>query len=218
MDKKLIIDSINSQLSKINISAQICNETDITLTCIFYDTKWRTGNKKIDYQAAAFADEAQMTLFFWESAKIADSGYSTATDSEITYQSGTSLYHQVKGIKTAADGTASEYLVDLGSIKKIFRETAKHSGWKFRAVMNKENALPPLKADFTVQQQKRQQAPQEMPRQAPQESPRQAPQEMPRQVPQQKPQIPGIKKFCKYCGSRIEPDFIFCSKCGSRLK
>lgn len=256
MYKKKIVDSISAQLSKLNITAQTGDDTDISLSCIFYDTKWRTGNKKIDFEAAAYADEALEVLFYWEST------------------GGTDLYRRVRGTGYDIEGKSFEYLVELESITNIFKETAERFGWKYRYVMNKEKAMHPSMQEFIpiIKQEMKQELQQEIKQESQQQQEfkhpikeeierefnlqtkeeieqeikqrieKQIEQEIKQQTkkeiekeddqgchpaqplhklkqkPLYQPSRERVKKFCKYCGNKIEPDFIFCSRCGAQLK
>ncbi len=104
-----------------------------------------SGNKKIEYRALALVNEAEKTLYFWEFTRESGAGLSFGGDFETSFQSGTALFRKVKSAGYDAAGKAYEYSFDLGAIPKIFRETAKAAGLKFKVVLRREKASYPSK-------------------------------------------------------------------------
>lgn len=143
MEKQRMIDKIATRLSAIGVFFQYSAGADITVQAEFLDAAWGSGNKKIEYQASAFLNEAERTLYFWEFTKETGSGFSFGSDSESSFQSGTTLFRKVKSVGYGPDGKAYEYSLNIGAITKTFKETAKQEGWKFKVVLKREKASYP---------------------------------------------------------------------------
>lgn len=77
----------------------------------------------------------------WEMSKEVSSGFSFGSNSESSFQSGSTLARKIKGTGYGLDGKAYEYNIDLGEISKIVKDTAKQSGWKFKTALKKEKAM-----------------------------------------------------------------------------
>ncbi len=143
MSKQMLITDILAKFGQLGISATQGQGTDILLSCEFLDAAWGTGKKKINYDAAAFFDEASQTVFMWELTKEVGSGISFGGNSETSMQSGMTLFRKVKSIQYGPDGKAYEYSLDLGAIPKTVKEVAKQYGWKFKTVLKREKASYP---------------------------------------------------------------------------
>jgi hypothetical protein len=153
-----MISEVLSKFDSLGIPHQEGLDTDISIDCEFLDASWKTGNKKIKYDASVFFDENLQTVFMWEMTKEIGSGISFGTSSESTFQSGTTLYRKVKSVQYGPDGKAYEYSLDLGSIPKSVKETAKANGWSFKIVLKRDKAL---NSDAFSQSQKSAQIPSE---------------------------------------------------------
>jgi hypothetical protein len=143
MEKLTIVNTILSRLSEMGVISQNGAGADITIKTEFLDAAWGSGNKKIEYNASAFFDESERTLYFWEFTKESGSGFSFGGESETSFQSGTTLFRKVKSVGFGIDGKAYEYSLDIGAITKTFKDTAKQHGWKFKVVLNREKASYP---------------------------------------------------------------------------
>lgn len=140
MEKSDIIKSIIGKLEAIGIYPTIGQETDIEISKEFLDAKFSTGEKKITYTGLALLDDSKKVLYYYEKTKEESKGFSFGSDYENSFQSGTTLFRKVKSVGYAPDGKAYEYEIDIGQITKIFKETAKESGWKFKTVINFKKA------------------------------------------------------------------------------
>lgn len=147
-----MVNSIVAQLNEIGIPCTVGQGTDITVDTELLDAQWSTGQKRIEYHAAAFLNEAESIMYFWEFTKETSSGFSFGGDSESSFQSGMTLFRKVKSIQYGPDGKAYEYSLDLGAITKAFKGTAKQAGWKFNVVLNKNKALYPTGYQQSVNQ------------------------------------------------------------------
>lgn len=143
MEKQAVLSQIMERLNSIGVFPEKQTEADIVVDCEFLDAAWSTGEKKIEYHARATIDEAEGILYFWEFTKDIGSGFSFGTDSQTTFQSGTTLFRKVKSVHYSADGKAYEYNLDIGAITKSFKEVAKANGLKFKVVLKKEKASYP---------------------------------------------------------------------------
>ncbi len=141
MEKQEIINALKSKLSEISVFTQLSTETDIMIRTELLNAAWGSGKKKIEYQALAFLNETKRTLYFWEYTKEISSGFSFGSNSQTSSQSGATTFRKVKILCYDPDGQAYEYCFDLGAITKIFKQTAKKQGWKFKVVLNKKKAL-----------------------------------------------------------------------------
>ncbi|NCB41495.1 MAG: hypothetical protein EOM59_02635 [Clostridia bacterium] len=140
MEKQTVLLQIIQRLNDIGVFPEKQPEADIIIDCEFLDASWGAGKKKIEYNARATIDEAEGVLYFWEFTKDIGSGFSFGSDSEKSFQSGTTLMRKVKSVHYSADGKAYEYNLDLGAITKSFKEVAKANGLKFKVVLKKEKA------------------------------------------------------------------------------
>lgn len=156
MSRQSMISEVLSKFDKLGIPHQESLGTDITIDCELLAASWKTGNKKIKYDASVFFDENLQTVFMWELTKEVGSGISFGTSSESTFQSGAILYRKVKSVQYGPDGKVYEYSLDLGSIPKSVKETAKENGWNFKIVLKRDKALNP---DAFSQSQKSSQIP-----------------------------------------------------------
>lgn len=143
MEKQRMTDDLEFKLGAMGIPYRKEAGTDFDIRTEFLDATWGAGHKKIEYQAAAFLYEAERTLYFWEFVKETGSGFSFAGESETSFQSGTTLFRKIKSVGYGPDGKAYEYHLDLGSITKAFKETARQYGWKFKVVLKRERASYP---------------------------------------------------------------------------
>lgn len=189
MSKEGLKAKIAEKLKAIGITPAVNAGSDLSVDWEFLDAKWSTGEKKIEYHNAAFLDEADRTLYYWESSKEIGSGFSFGGNSETSFQSGMTLMRKVKSIQYGPDGKAYEYDLDLGQITRIFKETAKEHDWKFKVVLKKDKALFP--AGYAP-----------VPAAAPAASSTDA---------------TGRNRFCGNCGAQLQPDSKFCASCGAAV-
>lgn len=143
MDKQVLIGAITRQLDSIGVLYKIGSGTDIAVNSELLDAKWGSGQKKIDYQASAYLNEAAKTVLFWEMTKETSSGISFGMNRESSFQSGTTLMRKVKSVGYGPDGKAYEYDFNLGAIPKAFKDAAKANGWKFKVVLKRDKAQYP---------------------------------------------------------------------------
>lgn len=141
--KQLILSELTGKLSAMGIPSQQGNGTDIAIATEFLDAGWSTGNKKISYEASVFANEQDKTIYMFEKTVEVGQGLSFGGGSSTSFQSGTTLFRKVKSIQYGPDGKAYEYSLDLGSIPKAVKETAKQYQWKFKTVLNRSKAMYP---------------------------------------------------------------------------
>jgi len=190
--KQQILNEISAKFSQLNIPLKTGTDTDFYIENEFFDAAWGTGSKKINYQTYIFANEQDSTIYMYELTEEKGNGISFGGDSETSFQSGTTLFRKVKGIRYSPDGQSYEYSLDLGAIPKAVKETAKQYGWKFKTVISKakacypkgyinRNQVPPAQNNPTVVT-----------------------------APHEK-----NNKYCSKCGSVIEPNASFCSNCGA---
>ena len=191
--KQQILNEISAKLSQLNIPLKTGTDTDFYIENEFFDTAWGTGSKKINYQSYILANEQDSTIYMYELTEEKGNGISFGGDSETSFQSGTTLFRKVKGIRYSPDGQSYEYSLDLGAIPKAVKETAKQYGWKFKTVISKAKACYPkgyIKSNQVLPAQNNP---------APVVT-----------APQEK-----TNKYCSKCGSVIEPNASFCSNCGA---
>lgn len=143
MGKEIILATISERLKEIGVSYLRGNATDLTIAGEFLDAGWRTGSKKITYEAAILADEAAETVLMWQLTKEEGHGLSFGGESESFSQQGKTLFRKVRNVQYGPDGKAYEFNLDLGVFPKIVKEAAKQSGWKFKTVLSRKKALYP---------------------------------------------------------------------------
>lgn len=141
--KQNMISIVVNRLNEFGIASKLGEGTDIAISCEFLDVGWSTGNKKITYEASAYFDEANRTVFLWEFTKEIGSGLSFGGDTGSSFQTGKTLFRKVKSVQYGPEGKVFEYTLDLGAIPKAFKEVAKANGWKFKTVLRREKALYP---------------------------------------------------------------------------
>lgn len=191
--KQQILNEISAKLSQLNIPLKTGTDTDFYIENEFFDAAWGTGSKKISYQSYIYANEQDSTIYMYELTEEKGNGISFGGDSETSFQSGTTLFRKVKGIRYSPDGQSYEYDLDLGAIPKAVKETAKQYGWKFKTVISKTKASYPKGYINSNQVSPVQNNP------APAVT-----------APQGK-----SNKYCSKCGSIIEANASFCSNCGA---
>ena len=96
MSKEGLKAEIAEKLKAIGITPAVNAGSDLSVDWEFLDAKWSTGEKKIEYHNAAYLDEADRTLYYWESSKEIGSGFSFGGNSETSFQSGMTLMRKVK--------------------------------------------------------------------------------------------------------------------------
>ena len=149
MEKLAMLENLEFRLGSLGIPYQRGTGADFTIRTEFLDASWGAGHKKIEYEAAAFLNESERILYFWELTKETGSGLSFSGETESSFQTGTTLFRKIKGVGYGPDGKAYEYSLDLGAITKAFKEAAQQYGWKFKVVLKKEKATyPPGYAPF----------------------------------------------------------------------
>lgn len=211
--KQHIVEEIISLLSDCGINPQNNSETDIFISNEFVDTAWSSGSKKISYSASIFIDEQSNTVYMYEKTTESGHGFSFGADSDSTFQSGTTLFRKVKSVRYGPDGKAYEYSLDLGSIPKAVKETAKKYGYKFKTVLSKSKAqyppgyVPPMSSPaFTTPLQPYVSA-----------APADAHTNIQHSVSSaQAPAGTGQAQsaFCSNCGKPIRQEARFCKECG----
>lgn len=195
MEKEDLMEQVIQKFTQLGIAYQTGNGTDITISQVFLDAKWGLGKKKISYEASIYADESSRTFIMWEMTKETRSGFSFGFSSESSFQSGKTLFRKVKSIQYGLDGKAYEYDLDLGAIPTAVKETAVNSGWKFKTVLKREQAIWP--PDFSV---------------APANSQVSAP--TAKENPRQTSDEGGI--FCTNFGKAMRKEALFCTRCGTK--
>lgn len=143
MGKQEMVQDVLTRLKELGISYETGCGADIAINCVFLDAGWSTGKKKIVYEASAYFDETEKTVFLWEYTKETGSGFSFGEYCETSFQTGKTLFRKVKSIQYGADGKAYEYTLNLGAIPEAFKVTAKAYGWKFKTVLKREKASYP---------------------------------------------------------------------------
>ncbi len=196
--KQQINGEIVEKLMALNLPVIVGNGADISIDTEFLDAGWSTGSKKISYEASVFLDEGQQTVFMYEKTVEKGQGFSFGSNSESSFQSGTTLFRKVKSIQYGLDGKAFEYTLDLGAIPKAVKETTKKYGWKFKTVLSRNKASYP--AGYVHVQ-------------APATSPGPFAGQMP--LAGQMPVQQQTGSFCVNCGAPVGTNVAFCPKCGS---
>lgn len=143
MKEQMIFD-VAAKLDQLNVPYTKGQKTDLSISCEFLDAGWSTGKKKINYDAFVLFDPEKETVYMWECTTEKGSGLSFGSESESSFQSGTTLFRKVKSIQYGPEGQVYEYTLDLGAIPKAVKESAKTYGWKFKTVLKKEKALYPV--------------------------------------------------------------------------
>lgn len=190
--KQQLLNEISAKLSQLDVPLKTGTDTDLYIENEFFDAAWGTGSKKINYQSYIFANEQDSTIYMYELTEENGNGISFGGDSETSFQSGTTLFRKVKGIRYSPDGQSYEYSLDLGAIPKAVKETAKQYGWKFKTVISKTKACYPKGYINSSQVPNVQNNPTAV------------------TAPQEK-----TNKYCSKCGSVLEPNASFCSNCGA---
>lgn len=139
MSKELMLQRIYAGLASMGINTTP-GAADVVMNTEFVSAGWSTGNKRIAYEASAFLNEAENTVYFWEMTKETGSGFSFGDSMETSFQTGKTLFRKVKTTQYSFDGKAYEAELDLGAIPKLFKETAQQYGWKYKTVLNKNKA------------------------------------------------------------------------------
>ena len=117
MSKKMMVSAVISCLSSMGIQYTTGGSADILINQEFLKASWNSGNKKISYQASAFFNENEKTVYLWEMTSERGAGSSSGDGYEIN--------------------------IDLGAIPKSFKETSQEYGWRFKTVKKKEKACYP---------------------------------------------------------------------------
>lgn len=186
MSKQSILETIISELNRLNVPYQTGGNSDISVSAEFLDAGWSTGNKRITYEASVFADESAGIVYMWEFTREMGSGISFGETGENSFQSGMTLFRKVKSVQYGPEGKVYEYTLDIGAISKAVKQAAKENGWKFKTVLRKEKAsYPSGYQDASVYP-----------------------------VQQVRAAENTYQVYCQNCGSKISADSKFCRECG----
>ena len=139
--KQQILSQIESKLGAIGVIAKPDVKTDLFVEAELLDASFSTGKKKIRYEAAILADEADKTVRMYEKTTELSAGVSFGFSGESTMQSGKTLFRKVMSVQYGPDGKAYEYTFDLGAIAKTVKYAAEQNGWKYKTVILKKNAM-----------------------------------------------------------------------------
>lgn len=185
-----IVQAIAAALSQLGISVRLGEGTDVTVIERYLAAGWGSGGKSIDYEARFFADSAERTVYAYEKTQEVSQGLQFGSDSESSFQSGTTLFRKVKGSRIGLDGRVVEYEIDLGAIPKAVKAIVQQHGWTYRPVLLRKKAMhPPGYAP----------APASAPAPAPASG-----------APAQAPHW----GFCSGCGKPLMAGARFCASCG----
>lgn len=143
MSRQAIVSQITARWAQLGIPSQAGQGADLTVYNEFLDAQWRTGSRKIVYEASVFIDEPAQTVLMWEKTTETGGGLSGGYDSGSSFQSGKSLFRKIKSVQYGPDGRAYEYELDLGAIQKAVKEAAGLYGWKFKIVLSRAKAAYP---------------------------------------------------------------------------
>lgn len=143
MARQELIRQIAEKWSEMGVPYQVGGSADLTVHTEFLDAAWRSGTKKISYEASVFADEAASTVYMYEKTIESGQGLSFGSDEEASFQSGKTLFRKIKSVQSGPDGMAYEIDLDLGAIPRVVKETAKRSGWSFKTVLSLGKASYP---------------------------------------------------------------------------
>jgi hypothetical protein len=138
-----ILREIATQLSSLGVAATFGMGADVTINATFLDASWRTGKKKITFEASVFLDEVRHTAVMWQLTREVSSGFSFGVQSERWHQKGKTLYRMVKATQFGPDGKAYQYELDLGAITQAVEKSARLYGWAFETALRRETASYP---------------------------------------------------------------------------
>lgn len=144
MSKQIILDTIKREFFAMNLSFAERAGADITLSMDFWDARWGTGKKKIEYETSIYLEERNQTVFMWEKTAETGQGFSFGFSGESYSQSGATLSRKVKNIQIGLDGRAYECEIDLGRIAGCVKQAAAQNGWKFKTVLSRKKASYPM--------------------------------------------------------------------------
>ncbi len=141
--KEQILAEIQEKLEKTGLLLQLNKETDIAINAELLDAQWSTGSKKIQYEALILASEKDHVIYMYEKTTEKGAGVSFGMGSELSFQSGRTLFRKVKSVQYGPEGKVFEYVFNLGAIPKTVKEVASHNRWRFKTVLNKNKAMYP---------------------------------------------------------------------------
>lgn len=141
--KKQILSEIQAKLASMGMPMEFGNVTDISVNKEFLDASWSTGKKSIAYMALIFADDRDNVVYMYEKTTEKGQGISFGGFSGSSFQNGKTLFRKVKSVQYGPEGRVYEISLDLGSIPKAVKESAKNHGWKFKTVLGTDKATYP---------------------------------------------------------------------------
>lgn len=116
------------------------SDTDMTVSNKVADANLGTVKKKVDYEAALKAVEADRTVYFWEILKEKGSGLSFGGIESESYSTfGAKRYGTKKEVVIGAGGVAS-YEWDYGQTRAIVESVAARHGLRVKVVLSRKQA------------------------------------------------------------------------------
>jgi len=116
------------------------SDTDMTVSNKVADANLGTVKKKVDYEAALKAVEADRTVYFWEILKEKGSGLSFGGIESESYSTfGAKRYGTKKEVVIGAGGVASVEW-DYGRTRAIVESVAARHGFGVKVVLNRKKA------------------------------------------------------------------------------
>ncbi len=130
-----LLAQIEHELQTLNLPVQRGGYSDLDITTEFLNASWLGGNKKIHFEGLVRADASDQTIYYYSMTKETGSGFSFGSSSSESFQSGTTVYRNVKLVQYGLDGKAYEVKLDLGAIPKQVKAVATAQGWRFKTVI-----------------------------------------------------------------------------------
>ncbi len=138
-----LLQEISGRLNSLGVPFAAGQGTDISIAQEYLDAKWSTGQKKIVYEAAIFADEAKQTVYFFQLITETGGGFSFGSEATSSTQAGMTQHVHVKANQFGPDGQAYQVDLDLGAIPAAVKAAAKAHSWKFKTVLRRSSAMYP---------------------------------------------------------------------------
>lgn len=144
MSKQSMIDEIKTRLALMDVQVNEGGETDFAINQQLVLEGFGGRRGEIQLSVNAYLDEQNRVLYYYEKIVDKQKGFGFTGNSESSFQSGKSVKRKVILETLQSDGTRKTIRFNTGDISQVFKDAAKHYGWKYKMVLRRDKAMYPI--------------------------------------------------------------------------